>query len=75
MHYKNGRPAANGDLILVQPTYGTPFMGVLFGAVAGNDHCNGYVLQHVPNCIGINLKEALRADDALAALSDSTKSE
>ena len=42
MHYRNGREAKNGDLILNLDAYPRPVIGVLRDAVAGNDYCNGY---------------------------------
>jgi hypothetical protein len=37
MHYKNGWVAQNGDKIIVFPSYGPPYTGILYDAVAGND--------------------------------------
>lgn len=65
MHYKNGREAKNGDKILVTPSYGAPFIGILYDAVAGNDFCNGKVAVINPNDPGVNLKEALLLSDAV----------
>jgi hypothetical protein len=44
VHYRNGREAKNGDLI-VQIGEGGKInaLGVLYGATPGNDHCNGYI--------------------------------
>jgi hypothetical protein len=63
MHYKNGRPAKNGDKIIVFPSYGAPYAGVLYDAVPGNDHCNGRVAVISGNDPMPNLKECLRQDD------------
>ena len=46
MHYRNGREAKNGDVIVsVGYAYGSPQAvlrtGVLFNAQPGNDYCNG----------------------------------
>lgn len=43
MHYKNGREAKNGDKVIVLPSYGPPFAGILYDAIAGNDSCNGRI--------------------------------
>lgn len=47
MHYRNGREAKNGDTIVQIGGYGDgakiTAVGVLHGAVAGNDHCNGNI--------------------------------
>jgi len=68
MHYKNGREAHNGDKIVVIPSYGAPFVGILYDAVAGNDFCNGKVALITPNAPCPNLKECLHLDDFLAAI-------
>lgn len=65
MHYKNGRPAQNGDIIVhISPYSGEVVTGVLYNATAGNDYCNG---QLAPLCGGThrcpNLKECVRVDD------------
>ena len=63
MHYKNGREAKNGDMILVKPSYGAPYVGMLYNAVAGNDNCNGRVA--IPSITDPcpNLQECLHIDD------------
>jgi hypothetical protein len=68
MHYKNGRAAKNGDKVFVVPSFGPPYVGILYDAVAGNDHCNGRVAPILPNDPCPNLKEALHLDDAMKAL-------
>lgn len=79
MHYKNGRAAKNGDKIVSLPTYsgGTPVVGILYDATAGNDYCNGRLAITAPNDPSPNLKECLHLDDVLAALpaevADTTK--
>lgn len=70
MHYKNGREAKNGDKIVVFDYQGKPIMvGVLFDAVAGNDYCNGMVAP-VRAVMGVNLQEALHADDVKACVGE-----
>jgi hypothetical protein len=68
MHYKNGRPAKNGDKVILIPTYGVPVVGILYDAVAGNDFCNGKIA--IPSVYDPcpNLKEVLHIDDAKALL-------
>ena len=80
MHYKNGREAKNGDIILTLPlpgqTYPTPTVGVLFNAKAeqGSD-CNGSIAPIMggqPPCCA-DLKNCLHIDDiAAATIPDST---
>lgn len=45
MHYRNGREAKNGDVVVQIGGYGDSALvnavGVLHGAKPGNDHCNG----------------------------------
>ena len=63
MHYKNGRPAQNGDKVVVIPSYGAPYAGILYDAQAGNDFCNGRIAITSPSDPQPNLKEVLRYDD------------
>jgi hypothetical protein len=65
MHYKNGREAKNGDKVVMVQN-GKMYVGVLYDAVAGNDHCNGALapLSQTTYCY---LKECLHMDDAVAA--------
>lgn len=67
MHYKNGREAKNGDKVMLIPSYGAPMIGILYDAVAGNDHCNGKIAPCAPNDPMPNLKECLHLEDVLAA--------
>lgn len=73
MHYKNGRPANNGDKVMYvgNPQWGTqrPVAGVLYDATAGNDTCNGMLAPFSGGAhICPNLAECLHLDDALALL-------
>lgn len=68
MHYKNGREAKNGDKVVLVPTYGSPVIGILYDATAGNYHCNGKLAPIQPNDPCPNLKECLHLDDVLQAL-------
>jgi hypothetical protein len=68
VHYKNGREAKNGDKVILIPTYGTPVIGILYDATAGNDYCNGKIAVTAPNDPCPNLKECLHLDDVLKAL-------
>jgi len=72
MHYMNGRPANNGDLVVHFTGYQTkvPIVGRLHNATAGNNTCNGTLLplngQGGTSCP--NLAECLHLDDLMAAL-------
>jgi len=68
MHYKNGRPAKNGDKVVLIPSYGAPVIGILYDATAGNDHCNGRIAPIATSDPCPNLKEVLHLDDFLKAL-------
>lgn len=76
MHYKNGREAKNGDMVVMISGYssGFPVVGILFGATPGNDACNGYLaIPHSPTHYA-NLSQCLHVDDVLkATIPDSTK--
>lgn len=77
MHYKNGREAKNGDKVFVKPGWGTSYIGILYDAVAGNDHCNGKIAVCSIADPGPDLKDCLHIDDVVKALPasvpDSTK--
>lgn len=68
MHYKNGREAKNGDKVVLIPQFGSPIIGILYDATAGNDHCNGRIAPISTNDPCPNLKECLHLDDVLKAL-------
>ena len=70
MHYKNGREAKNGDKVVLLPeyAYGTPVVGILYDATAGNDTCNGRIAPISPSDVCPNLKEVLHLDDVRSAL-------
>ena len=70
MHYKNGREARNGDKVVLLSSYGSPIVGILYDATAGNDYCNGRIAPTSPNDLCPNLNECLHLDDVLAALPD-----
>ena len=68
MHYKNGREAKNGDQVMVTPSYGKPFTGILYNATAGNDFCNGNIAIISGNDPMPNLQECLHIDDVLESV-------
>jgi hypothetical protein len=71
MHYRNGRAAKNGDTIITLNPYGRPIVGILYGAIAGNDSCNGNIALTTPSDICANLSECLHVDDLKSYISDS----
>lgn len=68
MHYKNGREAKNGDKVVLFPSYGSPVVGILYDATAGNDYCNGKIAPILPSDPSPNLKEVLHLDDVLGII-------
>jgi len=68
MHYKNGRPANNGDKVICLPSYGPPIAGILYDATPGNDSCNGKIALTSANDPMPNLAECYHADDVKAAI-------
>lgn len=71
MHYKNGRVAKNGDKVVLIPSYGSPVIGILYDAQAGNNFCNGKLAPTKPSDPTPNLNECLHLDDVLKALPES----
>lgn len=65
MHYSNGRPAKNGDRVVVVKGHNAGASGILHGATPGNDACNGN-LAPLPHTY-CNLSECLHAEDVAAA--------
>ena len=73
MHYKNGRDAKNGDQV-VMANHGTVAVsGILHGAIAGIDACNGSIRQVNGVDHYANLSECVHIEDiAKATIPDST---
>ena len=71
MHYKNGREAKNGDKVVMEGYDGCLIIGILYDAIAGNDHCNGRLAKIAPSDVSPNLKECLHLDDVKAAIASS----
>ncbi|MHB8388055.1 MAG: hypothetical protein ACYDBH_00575 [Acidobacteriaceae bacterium] len=73
MHYRNGREAKNGDLVLSLDGFGKmPInaVGVLHSAEAGNDYCNGSIAAiQAPNKAAC-LIDCLHLDDVFALLAE-----
>ena len=71
MHYRNGREAKNGDLILQIGFDGKiNALGVLHDAVAGNDYCNGKVAPVLTIPSGACMCDCLHIDDVMAMLAE-----
>lgn len=65
MHYKNGRPANNGDVVFYKPQHGLPVVGILHSAVVGNNSCNGRIVIPTLHDPYPNLAECLHIDDVV----------
>lgn len=73
MHYRNGREAKNGDIVLSLDGYGTAVvsaLGVLHSAVPGNDFCNGNIAPIQPANKGACIVDCLHVEDVLAILAE-----
>ena len=71
MHYRNGREAKNGDIVLSLDGYGNnPItgLGVLHSAVPGNDFCNGSIAA-LPSK-GACIVDCLHIDDVMEMLKE-----
>lgn len=75
MHYRNGREAKNGDVIVQIGGYGSEggkvnAVGVLYGATPGNDHCNGQIAPIQSPGTSACLCDCLHVDDLAAILAE-----
>jgi len=72
MHYRNGRPAANGDKVVQLSTEGGKIVsvGILHDAVAGNDYCNGSIAPISTTLAGACICDCLHMDDVAAMLKE-----
>jgi hypothetical protein len=67
MHYRNGRVARNGDKVVFLNPYEAPVVGILYDAVAENDHCNGRLAPIGRNDPMPDLSHCLHLDDVVLA--------
>lgn len=73
MHYRNGREAKNGDIVLSLDGYGNKVIngvGVLHSAEPGNDYCNGEIAPIQNGVKGACLIDCLHVEDVLAILAE-----
>lgn len=68
MHYRNGREAKNGDLIVKLEGGKVVSFGVLHSAVFGNDYCNGYIAPVQPTNDYACMVDCLHVDDVAEML-------
>lgn len=68
MHYRNGREAKNGDLIVQLNGGKVQAFGVLHSATPGNDYCNGMIAPVQPTNTGACMCDCLHIDDVAELL-------
>lgn len=68
MHYRNGREAKNGDLIVQLNGGKVQAFGVLHSATPGNDYCNGMIAPIQPTNTGACMCDCLHIDDVAELL-------
>lgn len=71
MHYRNGREAKNGELIVQLGSDGKiGAFGVLHSATPGNDYCNGYIAPVQSPVTSACMVDCLHIDDVAELLAD-----
>jgi len=70
MHYRNGREAKNGDIIVSLNGEKIVAVGVLHSAVPGNDYCNGMIAPIQPTNSCACMVDALHIDDVAKILAE-----
>jgi hypothetical protein len=69
MHYRNGREAKNGDVVIQIGFDGKiNAVGVLYNATPGNDYCNGNIAPIQPAGAAACMCDCLHVDDVMALL-------
>lgn len=75
MHYKNGRPAKAGDVVVFDggKYHAAPKVGVLHSLIPGSESCNGRIAEISPSDALVTVGECMHIDDVrAAAIPDST---
>lgn len=70
MHYRNGREAKNGDIIVKLDGGRVVSFGVLHSATPGNDYCNGSIAVVQATNDMACMVDCLHVDDLAAVLKD-----
>ena len=73
MHYRNGREAKNGDIVISLDGYGSSIInavGVLHSAQPGNDYCNGSIAPIQQTNKSACLIDCLHVEDLQAILAE-----
>lgn len=69
MHYRNGREAKNGDLVIQIGFDGKiNALGVLYNATPGNDYCNGNIAPIQQPQAGACMVDCLHVEDVMALI-------
>jgi len=75
MHYRNGREAKNGDIIVKLQGGKVVAYGVLHSAVPGNNYCNGNIAVIQPVNDYACMCDCLHVDDVADILKNAGMSE
>lgn len=70
MHYRNGREAKNGDIIVQLQNGKVSAYGVLHNATPGNDYCNGSIAPIHAAVTGACMCDCLHEDDLAELLKE-----
>lgn len=71
MHYRNGREAKNGDKIIrINHEGKVEAVGVLHGAIPGNDYCNGAIAPIQNGVESACLVDCIHLDDLAEILKE-----
>lgn len=70
MHYRNGREAKNGDKIIQLNGGKIEAVGILHGATAGNDYCNGNIAPIQNTNTMACMCDCLHVEDVAAMLAE-----
>ena len=68
MHYKNGKEANNGDLIVTKDWNGKAQVGMLYDTNASAVSCNGMIQRPLGAPNSVTIGDCYLADDAFAAI-------
>lgn len=68
MHYSNGTPAKEGDIIIGNDSDGIPFVGLVLRTVAQNTTCNLVVAPISDARRWLTASDCVLAKEAIAAL-------
>jgi hypothetical protein len=72
MHYRNGREAKNGDVVVQLGIEGGKILhvGVLHNATPGNNYCNGSLAPINSSVVGACMCDCLHIDDVTEILKE-----